>query len=133
VWLRVSPPAAASSGSYSLAYSTTGEHAGFTATEVATGVVDVEWAGFGLYKTTAAAVNPDAATFDDFASFCPGGTVPFWWFVFRDPLLLGAPDLPGANALVAKVKPAHTAAAACESTSVLCGDPRYGLCGRAPV
>ncbi len=132
LWLRMSSLTSGDVGTFDLSRSTTGPNTGFTTTQVAAGVAGLDWAGFLAFSAGATA-GATAADFDDFLSYTPDGTWPFWWYVFRDPGITGSPDMIGANALTRKVKPGHTFAAACESTSVICDDERYGLCDRAPL
>lgn len=117
---------------YLLGYSTTGPETGYTETTVANLLTDPEWAGLWALSigATAGATGP---TFDDFTLHTPYGTRPFCWYAFRDPLLAGSPDMPGANLLLRKLRPAHTHAAAITSLSLLCDDLDDGGCDRGPM
>lgn len=134
IWLRIAPPTGAVSGTgeYRFGYSTSGPNSGFTTAQITTNADALQWFGFGAFSTIAAPVAGIDARFDDFLVFAPYGLRPFEWYAYRDPALLGAPDMIGGQLVVDKVKPAHTDAGACESLSVLAGDDRYGLCGRGP-
>lgn len=137
VWLRIYTPQgtgfSAGSGSYTFGYSTTGPTTGFVEQVIATGVTDPEWAGFGVFGTSAALVGAVTADFDDFTAYMPDGLRTFNWYVYRNPALGGDPDIVGGRLLVEKIKPAHTHATAIESMSVLCDNARYGLCDRGPM
>ncbi|MDQ3295064.1 MAG: YmfQ family protein [Myxococcota bacterium] len=137
VWLRLytlqGTGFAGGTGTYTFGYSTTGPTTGFTDASIVTGVVDIEWAGFGVFGTSAALAGALSADFDDFLAFCPDGLRPFNWYAYRDPTLGGEPDLVGARLLIQKIKPAHTYASAIESKSVLCDNVRYGGCDRGPM
>ena len=76
---------------------------------------------FGLVATGAS--TPDSLDFDDFRLFTPGGLRVFSWYAFRDLSLPGTPDIPGAQALLDRIKPAHTLAGAVTNKAVLADDP----------
>ncbi len=68
---------------------------------------------------------------DDVRLFTPFGDRPFRFHVYRNPLLPGAYDLPGANAVIRRLKQAHTNASVATSKRLLAGDPLNG-CGMGP-
>lgn len=135
LWLRLETVPDEGAPTVRCGYSTTGPGAGFTVGAIASsaGNAFVQWAGF-LATSAAAGALPGAiaADFDDFVVFCPDGDRPFNWHAYRDPALLGEPDMIGAQALAHALKPSHTRAGVCESKSVLAGNDRFGLCGRGP-
>jgi hypothetical protein len=136
VWLRAYTPqeAGGSRTAFNLAYSTVGPSAGFVNTAlVFADDVDFEWAGFGVFGTSAALAGALTADFDDFLAYTPDGLRSFNWYVYRDPLLAGEPDVVGSRLLVEKLKPAHTHATTIQSRSVLCDNPEHGLCDRGPM
>lgn len=132
-WLKIAGTKDGIPGKFVLSYSITGPSTGFTDTTVTTGMVDPEWAGFAAMSTDAALASNLSASFDDFAALSYNGLRTFEWYAFRDPTLPGIPDMAGAQALVQKVKPAHTYAAATESLEVLCDSARDGGCDRGPL
>ncbi|MBA2718941.1 MAG: hypothetical protein H0U52_06840 [Chloroflexi bacterium] len=133
-WLRLEPTPVAMFGIRKrFSWSTLGPSTGFATQDVIISVVNMEWAGFAIFGTQAVTVGALSADWDDMVTFCPSGVRPFHWYAFRNPALAGAPDMLGAQLLVDKVKPAHTYAAVTQSESVLCDDPRDGLCDRGPL
>lgn len=88
--------------------------------------------GLAIFQDTD--TNPSAAdcTFDDYRGFFPNGLRVFNWYAYRDPLLDGSPDMPGARAIVAKLKPAETEASAVTVTTVKC-DSADSLCDDGPL
>lgn len=120
-----------------MSWSVVGPNAGFassTVNLVGAGFSELVWAGFAAFGT-ASSVGGGGMTmdFDDFVSFCPNGLRPYNWYVYRNPALAGEPDIIGGRNLVARLKPAHTHSTVIEGKSVLCGNARYGLCGRGPM
>lgn len=74
----------------------------------------------------------ESLEFDDFRIFTPNGLRPFSWYAYRDPGLAGTPDIPGANAVVERIKPAHTQAAAIKTLALICDDDG-SLCDDGPL
>lgn len=136
LWFRIvrAPDTVASedgaSTTYALEYSTDGIT--YVSTDVANLLDDPEWAGFAAYSTAAVGGAGLAAVFDDFKLITPQGTRPFVWYVYRDPLLAGDPDMAGANQLIRSLRPAETHAAAITSLDLLCDDVADGGCDRGP-
>jgi len=128
IWIRVKIEA---NGTLSIWRSTAGPSSGFTLTTAAAWP-NYNLVGFAAYTTSTPGADI-VGRFDDFVSFTPDGLVPFVWFAYRDPLLLGSPDMIGANAIARKVSPAHMFAAACSSKSLLCDDAIAGLVERTPM
>lgn len=116
-WLRITPPGAVA-GEWTLSRATASADGPFTHTTVALGGIGFDWAGFALFGDVPAAAGI-GAMWDDAIVFCPRGLRPFSWQVYRDPMLAGSPDLGGADALVKRIKPAHTAATATTSKAGL--------------
>lgn len=132
IWLRAYS-SEASPAAFTLAYSTTGPDAGFAVVNTQSGIADMEWAGFGVFGAATSTAGPLQVDLDDFRVFTPEGDRPFYWYVFRDPGVLGEPDILGADALLDKIAQGHTYAAVIENRSVLCDDPRDGLCDHGPL
>lgn len=131
IWLRaIKDPDVA--GRYVLSYSTTGPETGFTDTTVNGLPSDFEWAGCALHSTAVVAAA-GRVFFDDFVLITPNGTRPCVWYVYRDPLLAGSPDMVGANAFLRKLKPAHTHAAAITSKSLKYDSVEDGGFDRGPA
>jgi hypothetical protein len=103
----------------------------WTGVDVTGHVVAPDYAGPGA-TSAGAIVGALDARFDDFLARTPEGTRPFNWYAYRDPLLPGTPDIQGARALVRKMKPAHTHAAAITRLAVLC-DSSETSCDREPL
>lgn len=134
VWVRFASVIGAAAGTYAMAWSITGANVGYTfGPSVATGILDLEWAGFGALNTTAVTATNLAVTFDDFLLHDPHGDRTFCWYAYRDPGLAGALDTSGARGLIRRIKPAHTWADVVTSLSVLCDDARDGLPDRGPL
>lgn len=91
-----------------------------------------EFFGFAFHST-GAMPGDVSAKWDNARVITPEGDRPFHWFAFRDPDLDGTPNLNLANAVARRVTPAHAHGAAIISTSVICGDPIKGICGRGPM
>lgn len=131
-WLKiVKDPDVA--GRYVLSYSTAGPETGFTDLTVNDLLADAEWAGYAFLGFDSAAAGAATITADDFVLITPNGTRPCTWYAYRDPLLAGSPDMVGANALLKKLKPAHTHAAAVTSKSLKCDSLTDGGCDRGPM
>lgn len=130
-WLRITPPSSVA-GQWTLSYSTLGPNAGFVDTAVALGDLAFDWSGFGMFGIAAASGAASEATFDDHDTFCPHGLRPFSWYVYRNPALIGAPDVDGAHLLARKIRPAHTYAGFTQSKSVMPDSARDGLPDRGP-
>lgn len=135
LWLRMETDPNPAAGGLNVSWSTTGPNAGFTTTFVSTIFSErlVHWAGFLAWSDVSGNAGAITADFDDLVAFTPGGSLPFYWYVFRDPLLGGSPDRNGARELAKKIKPAHTWAAPIESKALIAGDPLYGLAGLGPA
>jgi hypothetical protein len=136
VWLRMRAVPDPVAPKIVLSYSTTGAFAGFTDVEIPSDVANrvFTWAGFlGLGRDATPLAGAVDVTLDDFVSFCPFGELPFYWYVFRDPTLLGEPDLIGAYNVLQSLKPAHTFAAMITSKHLIVGDPLIGIVGRGPL
>lgn len=112
--------------------STTGPETGYTES-VLTGLpTDFEWAGLGVLGLDSSSSAQASVAADDFYLDTPNGTRPFCWYAYCDPLLAGDEDMLLANALVQRIKPAHTHAAAITETSVLCDTSGAG-CDLGPM
>lgn len=131
-WLRIASSAGLTAGMFDLSWSITGPNTGFTVATVNAGIVVPQWAGVAATCTDAATATNLTATFDDFKAFSFNGLWTFEWFLYRDPALPGTADMDGAQALLQRVKPAHTFAGVCSSKSVLCNDPIFGRAARGP-
>lgn len=71
----------------------------------------------GVFGTSGGGTANDI-TLDDFQLYTRLGLRVFNWYAFRDPILPGDEDIPGANAVVKKIKPAHTHAAAVSTKAI---------------
>jgi hypothetical protein len=135
IWIRVQ---AIGDGMFSAGYSLTGPTFGFTDAWIVSGLdafdpfAQFHWAGLGVATVAAAPVSAQEVHFDAFLARDPTGDRPYQWYVFRDPLLPGSPDIVGARATVLRLKPAHTHAAAIAGLNVLCDDPAT-VCDREPL
>lgn len=133
IWLRVTPSALTDqTANLKFGYSTTGPTSGFTdSAPVATGIVP-QHAGVAAMSTDSALAGNVQVTFANFQLLAYAGDRPFAWYAFRDPALSGTPDIAGAQLAIASARPAHTFAGVTQNTSVICDDPRDGLCDRGP-
>jgi hypothetical protein len=86
---------------------------------VSVGIPDPSTVVLGMIGTSGSGGPTNAVTLDDFRLHTPAGLRSFNWYARRNPALPGAPDIPGANAVVKRVKPAHTHAAAISDISLL--------------
>ncbi len=132
IWLRLQPQTL-QDGSFEplLGYSTTSATTGFTETTGTSFSLNPPTdAGVGVLGFATAA--PLQVAFANFELIAYDGDRPFRWYAYRDPSLAGTPDIAGTQATIATAKPAHTYAAVTQNTSVLCDDPRDGLCDRGP-
>ncbi len=102
-------------------------------TNIASAMPDADWVGLGVFGSASSTAIDLDVTFDDFLAFAEGGAWPHYWYVYRNPALGGAPDLVGAQALLQRIKPAHTHAAVVTSKSLLADNPADGLVGRGPM
>ncbi|MGN6103743.1 MAG: hypothetical protein ACTHU0_01440 [Kofleriaceae bacterium] len=100
---------------------------------VSAGVVDSQWGGLGVFGSSASTPIALSVDIERLIAFCPDGDRPFFWYALRPPGLSGTPDMTGAHDLVERIKPGHTYSTATQSRSVLCDDPRDGLCDRGPL
>jgi hypothetical protein len=125
LWLRVY--ATGAPGTYRVEACTVATLDAWTGATAAGHVVAPDYAGPAVFGSddTLAAVD---VRFDDYVTRMPRGVQPFYWYVIAPP---DAPDIEGARALVAKMKPAHTHAAVILG-SLVCGDPN-SLVGREPI
>jgi hypothetical protein len=89
------------------------------------------WAGVTMYSA-----NPLASAmtvrFDDFMLHNGDSVRPLCWYAYRDPVLPGNPDMGGADALVRRIKPAYTHAAAIAALSCICDELLNGRCDAGP-
>lgn len=97
------------------------------------GMLDPDWAGYGVFGTSGSLASQLSVDFDSFVAYCPDGSRPHHWYVYRDPGLPGTPDLVGAQRIIERMKPAHTHAAVIVSRSLLAGEDPEGFVGRGPM
>jgi hypothetical protein len=100
--------------------------------EAITGIAEPLWVGLAAFCDAAATPGAATFTFDDWRAFFPNGLRVFNWYAYRDPALAGSPDMPGARAIVAKLKPAETEASAVATEAIECDDAA-GLCDDGPL
>lgn len=126
-------------GLFKYAWSTTGPHTGYaiSAATIA-GAPGGHWAGCyvrSLGDLTALIPLPGAGPrvdFDDFTLWTPHGVRPVSAYVYRNPLLGGAPDLAACHSVIQAIKHAYTHATLITSRAVVCDDPASG-CDRGPM
>lgn len=120
-------------GTLAIGYSTTGWEGPWTtiATGLAT-VADPAWVGLALIGGSSSSSGTKSGAFDEFRIWNPNSRSPFHWFIYRDPGDPGTPDIAGAQAVVDRMKPAHTEGDVTQSLSALCDD-EYSLCDRTPL
>ena len=128
-WLRVRYDGA---GVYSVFYNGTGPNDTSNETEVAVGVQSPNFAGMGVIEFTGSCAGSVDVRFDDWRLFQPNGLAVFNWQAYRDPALGGTADMRGAQAVVDKVKPAHTFGAAVQSRVAVFDNPT-SLFDRTPL
>ncbi len=111
-------------GNYQLGTATAAARNIVTVVATVSGPSDPAFVLIGLFGLVAGGPTAaDALDFDDFRLFTPLGLRVFNWYAFRDPVLSGTPDIPGANKVVQRIKPAHTQAAAVQIRALLTDDP----------
>lgn len=136
LWLRMQAKPDPDDPTVTFSYSVTGQFAGFTHVDVELDNANriYEWAGLRTISTDDTPLAGDVdVTLDNFVTFCPFGELPFHWYVYRDPDLLGEPDLVSAQAVLRSAKPAHTYTSLIVSPHIVLGDPLMGLVGRGPI
>ena len=110
--------------SYELATAASGDQDVLTA--IATrvdGPTDPGFALLGAFGLVAGGpTGGEGLDFDDFRLHTPNGLAPFSWYAFRDPVLPGTPDMPGARKVVRRVKPAYSQASAVQTRALLADD-----------
>lgn len=116
---------------YTVAWAEAAESGPYTSVvDIDSGFQDTHWAG--LYaRTLAGAANIDVA-FDDVKVRAPYGDRSFNLYVYRDPALLGRPDLVGGNLVLNGLKQAHTRAKLVTAKVALCDDENTG-CDFTPM
>lgn len=100
-----------------------------------TNVVGIEtptWVGVGVITTAASPGGLSVMLFDDWRLYTPNGLRVFNWYAYRDTALSGTPDMPGARAIVRRMKPAETHACATETEGITCDDAD-SLCDCGPM
>ena len=120
------------SASFTPSWSTTSGMAGFTSGAAASYVGPRQWAGH-YFRTFAGSMGSAAdVSFDDTIIRAPRGGRAQRFYVYRDPVLGGRPDLVGARNTLQDIKHAHTAGTLITSLTVRCDDPTTG-CDREPM
>lgn len=84
------------------------------------------------HPTELAAGASDAGEFEDFRLYTPNGLGVYTWYAYRDPLLTGDADIPGAQVIIDRIKPAHTRGFATQTKALLCDD-EFSLCDEGPL
>lgn len=112
--------------------STTSSTSGYTEVELNGMPTGFEWAGLGILGLDSSAAAQASVVCDEFYMDTPNGTRPFCWYAYRDPALAGDEDMLLANALVQRIKPSHTHAAAITTKSLKCDSSDSG-CDRGPM
>lgn len=135
-WLRIATSQLAGftgGGPLTLSWST--DNVTFSSQQVSVGGIAAggwHYAGFTLFATVASTGADLTAKFDDFVLHTADSVSPFVWYAYRNPALAGAPDMAGADALVRRIKPAYTHAAAVAALSCICDDILNGRCDAGP-
>jgi hypothetical protein len=129
IWLHLYQTATA--GTWRAAWSTTSGLTGFTesANITAPALANLGGVYFRSVTLTAGAARAD---FDDVTLRAPYGDRSLAAYVYRNPALGGAPDLLGADSVVAALKHAFIEGAFITSKSVLCDDEN-SLCDHGPM
>jgi hypothetical protein len=117
---------------HTVKWSTTSATTGFSSASGVPFSYCVNWIGMYARSTAASLATALDARFDDVAIRSNRGTRPFWWFLYRDPSLLGSPDLLGAQRAADRLKQAHTKVYVTTSRSVVCDVAGAG-CDTAPM
>lgn len=138
VWIHLWHDEAA--GAYRYAWSTTGPTTGFTisASSIAGAAPGATMAGCHVRSTgdlrlaSPAPPGGPVVDFDDFTLWTPHGVRPLSAYVYRNPLLGGAPDLAGAQSVLTAIAHAYTHTAVITSPAVVCDDPA-SPCDRGPM
>lgn len=130
-WLHLYQQATA--GKFTAAWSTTSQLTGYQASPDITSPQAFSFVGPYVRSTdpTVGLAGALDVSFDDAILRNPFGTRPFQWFIFRDPTLPGAFDLPGARGVLKRLKQAHTAATVITSKSLFC-DSNDSTCDGGP-
>lgn len=110
--------------SYELATAPSGDQNDLTAVVTrADGPANPGFALLGAFGLVAGGPTAsESLTYDDFRLHTPNGLAPFSWYAFRDPILPGSPDMPGARKVVRRVKPAYSQASAVQVRALLADD-----------
>ena len=98
----------------------------------AASIANPEWAGIALQGDAASATGTTAAEFTEVRVWMPHSPLVWRWYIFRDPGIGGAPDLPGAQMIVTRMQPAHTRGTVVQSPMLLC-DSATDLVDRDPL
>ena len=139
-WIRIATDQSAGfaggGGPLTLSWSTTSATTGFSSQQVSVGTIAPagwHYAGFTLFSTVAAIAANLTVQFDEFLLHDADSVRPFCWYAYRDLGLPGNADMSGADALVQRMKPAYTHAAAIATLAgCICDDVRDGVCDRGP-
>jgi hypothetical protein len=129
VWLRLRNDGG---GDWAAFWSVNGPDDVSNETAIATGITDFTEAGPAIVARVEAVAGAAQLVADDWRAWMPRGTAPFSWYAYRDPALPGTPDMPGADSVVQRLKPAHTDAHACSATAALCDDDD-SRCDQTPL
>lgn len=86
-----------------------------------------EFCGITVMHTGTVSTGAGSAAFDDFRLWQPRGRRPYLWYIYRDLLLPGDPDLVGAQAQYKTSKPSHTDGAVITELKPDLGDQLLGI------
>lgn len=95
-------------------------------------VTNNDWAGIFVKGDSTSLGAASNAEFEEFRAWMPKMRDVYRWFLYRNPAEFGVADIPGAQSVVNRLKPAHTIGHVVESKVFIC-DSATDLCDREPV
>jgi hypothetical protein len=116
-----------------LGYTTSTDPESFTA--LATGITSIGTptiAGVALYNDGGSLSGTQNVVFTEFRTWQPRSDLVWVWYVYRDQLIAGSPDVRGAQSVVNRLKPAHTNGTVCQVEAFLAEDAE-SLADRDPL
>lgn len=120
LWLRMK---LLGDGTADLGYSQTSSRGPWTSVAAGTPSLGAPaWAGIVAFNGVASSVAGGSGTYASFDLWQPNWLGVFQWYVYRDPVIGGSPDLDGADAVIRQMRPAHTQGAVVASDSWLTED-----------
>lgn len=95
-------------------------------------IVEGRWFGLFVRSGVQAPASGGSIAFDSLSAWMSNNRSVYHWSVFRDPLLPGTPDIPGAQLIVERIKPAHTIGSVTQTRELLY-DSNYSYYDGAPM